>query len=1171
MADPNNTADIELQKGPRYALPQPEADSAPGALDVLDAAFRLNNNVSSLYDSLRGPPRPKPVAGFDPETSIKPAYQPDAAQFYDVQSPEEMQIREQQIDRQRASQNVIDRAGKWGFAAELAAGATDPVTLASMLIPVGGETRLAAMGAHALVGAGAAAAQEIGLQATQPARTMQESVQNIGATAVLSGVLGALIRPRVPKDEFLRAAAAVHDDIHADGNGSGIGPPDARTPIIPETELAPVPPHPDSRLPQEMAAYEEHAGAAGQVDRAESRMGADDLLDYRDPEAVREEIREAAPEFEQEDADTQRFTLLAERAHNYDPEATERILTTSRDDAVTARQLQRVVDEGDRRGYAEYESPEGAALHSETPGAPRDQTADAAGQVAPPEAPALPEVPGAISELHVNPSGESTAGAAAANSPTLRGETIARGAQFASKALGWVSPGARLLNSKSLVARQLVQELANIPETLAKNFQGVRTALALERELWKYDGIHYQGIKARAAQFRAYRERVAAARDGTVPLTKAQFGQEISKAMRRGDLHPVPEVAQAAKDTRRIVFDPLKERAIKLDLLPKDVKTLGADSYLMRQYDQQKIRANLADWYDLLRRGFQEQGVDLATAGDIAHSVTRNILGSERGLMDWKIMEEIVPGSGRLTSRKLKLRDELLEPYLTSDIDHLSHAYLRTMAPEVEMTERFGSRDMKGQLDDLKDDYARMITRAGTDDEKGKIYQSMENDLRDITYIRDRLYGIYGQPKDPGMFAVRAGRLLRSVNALRLLGAATLAHFPDIANVIMRYGLPRTMAAVGKVLTSGEAFNLTREEAKRMGAGLDMVMNTSSAMLNEYSHQSQFAEQRVARKLTSGFSILTGETPLITMIQQLTSTMAQDELIRAGQKIRAGQAVDSNLLARMAGAGVDKELLSRIAEQHERFGSDVNGLHFGMSDQWADKEAAQAFESAVLRDAHSVTLRPGVGDTPIFMSTEWGKALRQFTTFGYAAQRSVVNPLLQGLAHGDPRGAMAMFSLAAMGAMSYVSKQTAAGQPIEPWDSPRFALEVLDKSNLMGWTSDYVFPALWMTGFDNLSRWSDRDPTETIGGPVVGTVFSTYAKRLPAKFVGSAENEVSDDAQAKGVNRSDVHFLRRLMPGQNLWYVRNQINQLEDAIGDGFDLPGKSNADRVREAAERSL
>lgn len=1240
-ADPN----AELEKGARATLPPPIPDESPSAGDILGAAFKTSNTIGSLYDYLNHPP-PNPVTkpGFDPAVSIPKGYEGNAEQFAEARSPEDMEAVRQQIDRQRQSQQIIAGAGLWGVGAEMAAGAVDPVTIASMFVPVAGETRLARMAAHAAVGGFTALTQEAGLQATQPGRMTEESIQNVASTAVLSGVLGAFIRPHVPKKEFEAVADQVHADLHT-GSEEALGPIDGRQRIIPETEVK-APPiaeeHPKfanaryiaSQAGEHLASQEADLTAAAggkeaeavnlrgddkevfqKLDEAQKALNEssdflmqdratqvtqeaknfarrDQINDYaiqraREagvPEQIHPDVQARAEEsMDLQRANAQKVADLSRKSLASLQEDADRIRRVrgaesdlqlhqtaikgakSLDEALEA--LPEPLRERYRRQLGENETPAGTLDVQGHPLIPDKATT--------PE-PILPSVPTAISEpLHVNPTAESTSGAAAVTTPTMRGESIARGAQTLAGTLGQVSPGARLMTSKSLIARQIIQHLANIPEMLTKNFSGEATASPIERELWKYEGIHWQGRQARTTQFKAYRERLAAT--GTPAMSRKAFDEQIAKAMRRSDTHDIPEVAQAAKDTRRIIFDPLKARAIKQGLLPVDVKPEGADSYLMRQYDAQKIKGNLSGWLDTLTNGFREQGVEAAEARDIAHAASRNVLGSERGTMDWHTMDG-VGQSGQLKERTLKLPDHLLEPYLSNDIDRLSHSYLRSMAPEVEMTERFGSRDLmpkegavEGEqpfapnLQDLKDDYARMIERAGSDKEKEWLYKSMEHDLRDLTAVRDRLYGIYGQPKDPGHFMVRAGRLLRSENALRLLGAATLAHFPDVANMMMRYGMANTFAAVGKVLTSPEAFNLGRNEAKRMGAALDMTMNATASILGDYAQHSQYVEQRIANGLTSTFTMLTGETPLITAVQGLTSTMAQDTMIRTAQKIAAGQSVDKNLLARMAAAGIDESMLKRIADQHEQFGAKVNGLNFGMSDKWTDTAAASAFESAVLRDAHSVTLRPGVGDTPLFMSTEWGKALRQFTTFGYAAQRGVVNPLMQGLAHGDPRAMSAMFALASMGTLSYVSKQTAAGQPIEDFNSARFALEVLDKSNLMGWTSDVVFPALWMMGFSNLSRWSDRDPVETIGGPVVGTVLSTYGKQLPAKFIGSAESALGEDEPQPGVNRSDLHFMRRLLPGQNLWFARSHINDLEDAIGNAFDLAGKSNADRTAE------
>jgi len=1046
-----NQMDLPDERG---SIPQPHTEEPWGGLDFAAAVERRSNLAGTLYERFVNPkPDEKAVPGFDPEVSVPKGAEDHAEIFANAKGPQDIQWREQQYQREQLDHRIIQSHGGWGVAATMAAGLTDPVSIASMAIPVAGETRLIQAGRLALAAGATTAVQEAAMQSLEVSRTAKESALNIAAGTVLGGVLGAVIRPHIPAQEFSSLADAYHAELHGDATTENVmGPIDGRQRIIPETDVPHEAPHPES-----------------------GKIG-------------------------------------------------------------------------------EPASPETAAL-----GTAKEVPVKAE----PAPITAIADVPQSIGEMYVNPEAESTAGASAVNTPTLRGEEIARGAQTLTKAFKRISPGAWLMNSPSIESRKLIQELANLPETLTKNYEGIASASPIERELWKYDGVHNTSMQARGNLYKTYRERMAGA--GQQSMARGEFNQEVAKAMRRGDQHVVPEVAQAAKETRAIEFEPLKQRAIKAGLLPEDVKAEGADSYLMRQYNTQKIRENLTEWLNTLKQGFMAQGVDPAEAADIAHRATRNIMGAERGTMDWKVMDDIVPKSGQLKERTLKLPDKLLEPFLNNDIDHLGHSYLRSMAPEVEMTERFGSRDMKDQIANVHDDYARMIERAPDDAAKQKLMGQMDKDLKYLTAVRDRLYGIYGQPKDPGHFAVRAGRLLRTVNALRMLGSATLAHFPDAANAMMRYGMANTFAAVGKVLTSPEAFSLGRNEAKRMGAALDMSMNTNTAsLLNDYASHSQYAEQRVGQYLARKFTILTGETPLITAVQSITSTMAQDTLIRTAQKIVAGQSVDKNLLARMAGAGIDQNALRAIAEQHEKFGAKVNGLHFGMSDKWADQALASKFESAVLRDAHSVTLRPGVGDTPLFMSTEWGKALRQFTTFGFAAQRSVVNPLMQGIAHGDQRAATALFALASMGTLSYVSKQIAANQPIEPFDSPRFALEVLDKSNLMGWTADLVFPALWMMGMKNLSRWSDRDPVETIGGPAVGTVFSTYGKQLPAKFLASAG--IGDD-QNKPISRADLHFMRRLMPGQNLWYLRSHINSLEDAMGDAFDLPGKSNADRASETA----
>jgi hypothetical protein len=967
----------------RIPQAQPDTSPRPGALDVAAAAENQANVVSMLYDRYVTNPKPSTpaVPGYDPLASVPTGYEHYADRFLDSESPRETEWIKGRINSELQDRQTIARAGGWGVAATIASGSTDPLTVASMAIPVAGPTRLIQAAKLAAVAAGTTALQEGIAQSLSPVRTMEESLLNVGTSAILGGILGSVIRPRVPAQEFA----------------------DLRT---------------------------------------------------------RMDTQASAP---------------------------------------------------------------------------------------------------------VNPEGVSTAGAAQVAAPTLAENTIAgAGNAIAKSPVGMVAPGLRLLTSPSTEARELVQQLAETREILNKNLEGIATPTAIETVLRQYEGDWWQAWKARGDAFRDYRERLAGSDTDEAPLSRRKFGEEIAYAMRRGDQSAIPEAANAAARTREIVIDPLKERAIKLGLLPEDVKAEGAMSYLMRQYDTRKIRSDLGGWLDTATEGFKAQGVDAAEARDISYKATRNVLGSERGTMDWKMMDDIVPKSGRLKERTLKLPDELLEPYLVNDIDHLTHSYLRSLAPEVEMTERFGNRDLAPQIDKVRDEFSRLMEQANAKgDEPGMLAldKRRDADVRDLQAIRDRLYGIYGQPKDPTSLFVRAGRFLRSDNALRLLGVATVSHFPDIANVILKYGLPNTFTALAKLGTSLNAIKVARAEARRMGVGLDMTMNMTAALLGDYGSHSRFLEQRIMAKVTRGFTIATLETPLITTIQSLASVLGSDGLLRTAADAAAGQ-LSQRTITRLASSGIDQAMLQRIGQQAAVHGQEVNGLKFGMSHKWTDQAAAQAFETTILKDAHAMTLSPGAGDTPLYMSRELGKTILQFKSFAFAASRHVLMPIAQGVPAGDVRAMTGLLSLVGAGYMSYVTKQWLAGQPIETNNPKRLALEVLDKSNLLGWTGEAIYPAAWQAGFKDFSRWSDRDPVETLLGPSAGTVASAYARRLPARLMGSA----TDDNQR--FDRSDLHFLRRLAPGQNLWYARRAVNGLEDSIGDLFNLPGKSNADRAAELAQ---
>ncbi len=760
------------------------------------------------------------------------------------------------------------------------------------------------------------------------------------------------------------------------------------------------------------------------------------------------------------------------------------------------------------------------------------------------------------------PEGSTVGAFQAANEYTLGDLRLARGGRALGKALGWFYPSLRTLRSPSLAVRRVLVHLTEMPEMLEMNVptkerpNGVPTPKSVETLLKAWEGKWNEAWRARDDLYRQYKLRDLGPTE-PVRLDRHQFNQEVSAAMRRGDRHVVPEVQEAARATRSIAFDPLKAEAEELGLLPKQQELLGgtAESYLMRQYDRAAIRADRVNWHQILADHFEKQGLERAEADNVAHRVTANILGSELGFLDHNpsIFKDLAPTSGRLKARELLMPDVLLEKYLTNDIDVLSHAYIKSLAPQVEITRAFGDKDMIDAFQRVQDEYALLKQRAlaqGDQTTANALNRRENTDVRDLKALRDRLYGIFGTPSDPTGWFQRIARGIRSVNAFRFLGTATASHIPDLGNAVLRNGLTRTFATAMKLASSMEALKLTRREMQRMGTAMDMVHNSTAAQLGEYGVESAYAFQKALNRGTRAFTIATLETPWIASTKAWSAAAAHDEILDLAARARAGEALSVSDRTRLNNNGIDQGMLHRIADQFQSYGRTVNGLRMGSTYKWTDHAAAQAVDNLTMRAGESSTLSPGVGDTPLWTSSEVGKCIFQFKTFGAVAIRKLVIPLAQGVARGDLRSASALATLIGAGTATYVLKQLASGQPIEKHPD-RFALEVLDKSNLLGWVGEFFYPVLWQFGMGNFSRWGDRQTWETLGGPVAGTAVDAWDLRIPAKIRG----QITHNPQDAHFSRGDIHRIRRMLPGNQIWYLRRGVNHLEQKLGDAMGLP----------------
>ncbi|WP_447716879.1 hypothetical protein [Pluralibacter gergoviae] len=175
--------DVSLPEGTNPEPQQPEPS-------VWGAAFRQNNLLAGMF---------RPSAQFESAEGYNPysdkaelhGYEQWGSAFADSRSPEQTAWIKQQIDDENEDRRLLADAGTEGTIASIAAGAVDPVTVASMFIPGAQGGALARISSQIAIGAAGTALSEVALNNQQYTRTARESAAHIAAGGLLSGVFAA--------------------------------------------------------------------------------------------------------------------------------------------------------------------------------------------------------------------------------------------------------------------------------------------------------------------------------------------------------------------------------------------------------------------------------------------------------------------------------------------------------------------------------------------------------------------------------------------------------------------------------------------------------------------------------------------------------------------------------------------------------------------------------------------------------------------------------------------------------------------------------------------------------------------------------------------------------------------------------------------------------------------
>lgn len=735
--------------------------------------------------------------------------------------------------------------------------------------------------------------------------------------------------------------------------------------------------------------------------------------------------------------------------------------------------------------------------------------------------------------LKLNPDGGLSVGAAEAASKISDesiahlNERVVRGVTGFDKVTR--SPIVEGLIAPFETSKRITNELFEHNIILGKNIRGEASPVSLETrvKLKEADVIDIQ--RAVDTGVESLNKRLS--KEGGEGFSRQRFNEEVSSALRRGDVHDIPEVAAAAREMRGKISAMTKELQ-RVGILAEDLDTKFADSYLSRVYDIRKLsQPQLGEDFKkvLVRHFTTRKGLDEVDAREVADSTLNNILGIGENDLGINQFQRAKTKSGKFTKeRVLDVPDEDLEPFLVNNAEEIVSKYTYQAAHLIEYQD-FLAR-MGVETDDelrglLQNEFNNAYNKAKLDSDKVQLKKEFER-AREL--LDDQIKIATGQFGKKGL-GDGGLRLLRKYQTVRLLGGVLLSSFPDMFMAVVKHGLSNTIRdGYLPLIRNLSAAKLSRNQLKDMAVGLELEMNSmlKAAVDPEFRLNQNLSSVDVrAEQALSLFGRVTGLSHWNNFHKRLAGSVSSARTLRSVDNYSNLKQAEKE---RLAVLGIDGSMATRISDQFKRFGDKVDGSYISNVALWSDKEASDVFKASVLKDVDSTVITPGRGDiSRLAQGSELGKTIFQFRSFSQGVTNKLLIPSLQ---RRDAAVVQGVVGLIGMGMAVYTIKQMINGKsPVT--DPDKLIQEGLARSGVLGLVGDTAFA---LNPFTSSSRYAHRNIQSTLFGPSPDMIGQAYQVGTKA-----ARTAIGEDRWTK----SDTKKAVQLLPLMNLFYLRWALEQ----------------------------
>lgn len=441
------------------------------------------------------------------------------------------------------------------------------------------------------------------------------------------------------------------------------------------------------------------------------------------------------------------------------------------------------------------------------------------------------------------------------------------------------------------------------------------------------------------------------------------------------------------------------------------------------------------------------------------------------------------------------------------------------------------------------EDYEKAVPKKDSLEIRRKLKKALENDIRDIKGLRDRLRGTYGASKDPHAMASRFIRVMKSFNVLVGMGGAVVSSVPDVVRTVMVEGVENTYSKGMKHMfkqSGSQIKKMQKKEMRQAAIAVDAVLGLRSAAFSDVGDLfgARFGIERKLNQSTATFFMLNGLNYWNQALKEFAGNVTTLRMTEGIMKpwSRLSRSDKEKFLKN----GIDEQDHGRMQALIKQHGERVDGEWMPNTELWGDSTMRTSFRNALNQNVERIIVTPGAGDRALWTSRELGSLLTQFKSYG---QGAMVRVLTSGLQEKDAafwQGAFLMIGLASL--VNEFKRMQYGIKSDEDFDEK--LINAIDRSGVLGWFTDVNNSIEKISDFnvgvrpaftdENINYMPGQAKLASAFGPTVNTVLNTAS--------------VAGDVISGDVNATTGKNARFITPYSNIPYMDPAFDVVQRGI-----------------------